>query len=459
MKTVLPVLLVLLASCNPERGDNPTSTQEPAGKKRTSADQGKWHQILGQSAGSIPADPGGKVVWRSDFEAALAEAQSTGLPILATWRCLPCKQCAEFDKNVLDGSPALDPLLRRFITVRLIDAAQLDERYFPYKTHQDLDLSWWAYFLSSKGDYYGVFGGKDHVSDKTRISEPALVNSLQRVLAHHYDPRRPSWKIDLPQGTASKTKSGPKDSHGYTLLRQKHPYIDKPHKQYGACIHCHQVGDMQTMEALGNGTFSVEQFTGKWPLPENVGILLDRDDGLLVRQVTPGSAATQAGILAGDRLGMANSTRLFGQADFRGVLHRATFGADSIEVAWLRDGQVHHGTLQVPPGWRKTENSWRKTVYDGVYGPGMGFFPLKGPRAGRGQGLSVRPWMGNKPAERPVFQTGLRPTMEIIAINGMDKDTETRQLIAWFRLNHKAGDTVTYRVKGGREYQYVLSGD
>ena len=444
---------ILFSSCDPTSS---TGVAKEASKEQPNVD---WQQILGQSQGTIPADPGGKVLWRSDFGAALAEAQSTGRPILATWRCLPCKQCAEFDKNVLDGSPALDPLLRRFITVRLVDAAQLDERYFPYKTHQDLDLSWWAYFLSPNGDYYSVFGGKDHVSDKTRINEPALVNSLQRVLAHHYDPRRPSWEIDLPAGTASKTKTGPKDSKGYRLLKEKRPGMGKPHKQYGACIHCHQVGDMQTMEALEAGTFSVEQFTGKWPLPENVGILLDRDDGLLVKQVTPGSPADQAGILARDRLGMANGIRLFGQADFRGVLHRSAYGKDSIGLAWIRAGKVHPGTLRVQPGWRKTENSWRKTVYDGVYGPGMGFFPLKGPRAGRGQGLSVRPWMGNKPAERPVYQTGLRPHMEIIRINGMDQDTETRKLIAWFRLHHKPGDTVAYTVKGGKQYKFKLPGE
>ena len=109
-----------------------------------------WTEILGEPAGQIPAvpAPGGKISWRTDFAAALKEAQAANRPLLVTWRCLPCKQCAEFDKNVLEGSEALDPLLQRFVPVRLTDAAQLDERFFPYKTHQDLDLSWWGYFLS-----------------------------------------------------------------------------------------------------------------------------------------------------------------------------------------------------------------------------------------------------------------------------------------------------------------------
>ena len=443
MKNILTILTCYLSSL-------------PFTFSQQSTNPSLWREILSQDSVQIPADPGGKVIWRTDFPAALKEANSTGRPILVTWRCLPCKQCAEFDQEVLDGSYFLDPLLRRFVTVRMTDAAQLDQRYFPYKTHQDLDLSWWAYFLSPEGSYYGVFGGKDHVSDKTRISEAALINSLQRVLQHHYHPKRKTWNIDLPAGYASIT---PKDTKGYKLLKDKYPNLGKPHAQYGACIHCHQVGDMLHMETLDDRTFRVEDLTSKWPLPENVGIYLDRDSGLIVTKVTPGSPAAKSGLLVGDQLGMANNTRLFGQADLRGVLHRAKSGNDTIHIAWERKGQVHLGILQVQTGWKETPNAWRKTVYDGVYGPGMGFFPLNGPNAGKGKGLSVKPWMGRPPNNRPVYQTGLRPNMEIIAINDMDKDLATRELITWFRLNHKPGDEVTYTVRGGNKYKFVLPKD
>jgi hypothetical protein len=372
-----------------------------------------------------------------------------------TLRCLPCKQCAEFDKDVLDGGSELNPLLQQFVTVRLTDATQLNEQYLPYRTHQDLDLSWWAYFLSPEGNLYGVFGGKDHISDTTRISERAFINSLERVLTHHYDPRRAGWKIDLPPGEPSKTASSPQETRGYDLLLEKRPGLAKPHPQFGSCIHCHQVGDMLNLEALDAGTFTVEQMTEKWPLPENVGVVVDRDDGLLVTSITAGSPAADLGLQPGDRLGMADRNRLFGQADFRGVLHRA---ADSGQVllGWTRNGDVQFGTLKVKPGWKATENSWRKTIYDGVYGPGMGFFPLKGPNAGKGKGLSVKPWMGRPPSDRPVYETGLRPNMEIIAINDMNEDMEIRKLIAWFRFNHQPGEEVTYTVKGGKKYRYTL---
>lgn len=88
----------------------------------------------------------------------------------------------------------------------------------------------------------------------------------------------------------------------------------------------------------------------------------------------------------------------------------------------------------------------------------MGFFPLKEPNAGEGKGLSIKPWMGRPPSSRPIYQTGLRPNMEIVAINDMSDDIETRQLITWFRFNHKAGDEVTYTVRGGKKFKYVLPG-
>lgn len=411
-----------------------------------------WKEIVGPSEGSIPDPAKGDVTWREDMSAALAEAKETGRPVLVTWRCLPCKQCAAFDKDVLEGGVELTPLLQQFITVRMTDAAKLDERIFPYRGYQDLDLSWWGYFLSPDGQVYGVFGGKDHVSDTTRISEKAFINCLQRVLAHHYDPRREDWNIDGPLPDLSGSPVTPKDSSAFDAFEEKRPWVEKQD-----CMHCHQVGDLVHVEAMEKGLFKVEQMTQRWPLPENVGILLDRDDGLLVLDVEAGSAAADAGIKKGDQLAMAGDRRLFGQADFRGVLHRAEYGATSIPVGWTRDGEAMVGTLETGKDWRVTENSWRKTVYEGVVGPHLGFFPLKGPNQGKGK-LSLKPFMGpgGEQQENPWWNTGLRPGMEIVEVDGRSDDWDSRQFLTWFRLNHQVGDEVTITVKGGQTFKRVL---
>lgn len=409
-----------------------------------------WAEITGLPQGRIPAPASGPVNWRSDLDLAFQEAQQSNRPMLVTWRCLPCKQCAEFDKTVLDGSPSLTPLLQRFVTVRMTDAAFLDQRTFPYLQYQDLDLSWWAYFLNPEGRIYGVFGGKDHLSDATRISEPALVNSLKRVLAHHYDPRRESWNIDGPLPDLSEKPQTPKDHPAIAAFAEK-----RPHFASQACIHCHQVTDIENFGAMEDGTFDLKTFSQPWPFPENIGLEVDRDDGLKVTNVFPGGAAEQVGIKIGDSLVMAENQKLFGQADLRGVLHRAPFGEATIRVGWDRDGKFASGKLDLADGWRKSDISWRKSVYDGVVGYGFGFFPLKGPNQGKGS-MSFRPFMGKDPKQNPWFAQGLRPNMEITAVNGKSDDWHTRQLLTWLRLNHGEGDKVTIRVKNGSEYSLML---
>jgi len=155
-----------------------------------------WTEILGPPQGKLPAAASFTVMWRTNLASAMTEAREQNRPLFVTFRCLPCKQCADFDKAVLEGGPELDPLLTQFVTVRLTDAAEIDLRIFPVEGYADLDLSWWVWYLSPEDRVYGVFGGRDHVSDATRISKSALIGSLLRVLTHHYDPRRPRWDID-----------------------------------------------------------------------------------------------------------------------------------------------------------------------------------------------------------------------------------------------------------------------
>src|SRR5947207_6275800 len=157
-----------------------------------------FDQILGPPAKVQLPPPMEAVRWRGDLGNAFEQARREGRPLFVTMRCLPCKQCSAFDKGVLEGGPQLDPLLRQFVTVRLTDAQDVDLRLLTMADFQDLDLSWWGWFLSPEGKVYGVFGGRDEVSDETRISVPALANTLRRVLAHHYDPRRANWDLDGP---------------------------------------------------------------------------------------------------------------------------------------------------------------------------------------------------------------------------------------------------------------------
>jgi serine protease Do len=60
-----------------------------------------WSDIAGPARAKVPPAPPLKVQWRTDLAAAMKEARKQKKPLFVAWRCLPCKQCADFDKTVL----------------------------------------------------------------------------------------------------------------------------------------------------------------------------------------------------------------------------------------------------------------------------------------------------------------------------------------------------------------------
>src|SRR6185436_12323487 len=137
----------------------------------------------------------------------------------------------------LEGGPELDPLLAQFVTVRLTSVRDLDLRAFPVEGWQDLDLSWWGWFLSPRAEVYGVFGGRDEKSDTSRISTQALATTLRRVLDHHHDPRREAWHVDGPAPELGGEMHTPTRLAGFTSWSKR----GGAQLEHDGCMHCHQV--------------------------------------------------------------------------------------------------------------------------------------------------------------------------------------------------------------------------
>lgn len=413
-----------------------------------------WEEIVAPVAAEMPR-PQDEIVWRDDLPAALREAAREGRPLFVTFRCTFCKQCSGFDAAVLRGSDELDPLLAQFVTVRITDAFELDFRLFPARRYQDFDLAWWGWFLSPEGRVYGVFGGRDHVSDTTRISVPALVATLRRVLAHHYDPRRPGWSLESPGPELDGVPRTPDRLPGWSSWKARGTLADDD----ADCLHCHQVGEILRQPAIDAGSFDKRRDLEIWPFPENVGMRLDRDHGLRVAAVDRDSPAWRAGLRRGDVLVGGGRHRFFAQTDFRAFLHGGPRGGGAMPLVWVRDGVVSRGDLEVSSGWRRTILDWRMSVSAGNIGADPGFFPLAVGAGVRrrlgvpGGTMAVRPYVyGAGPRD-----AGLDQDHVIVAVNGERPDLDGRAFLVWFRQSFEPGRTATLTVldAAGRSRQIV----
>jgi hypothetical protein len=171
-------------------------------------------------------------------------------------------------------------------------------------------------------------------------------------------------------------------------------------------------------------------------LPENVGLELNRDHGLLVTNAVAGSSAEKAGLKAGDVLGAAGGRRCFSQTDFRGVLHRGPRGAGEVEGWWRRGGEVISGKLAVAEGWRKTIPDWRMSFAEGIASVSPGFFPM--PVNSRREQfkippekMAISPYMGSD-TNGHAYKAGLRESDIVTAMNGESPNLVARPFLSWF---------------------------
>lgn len=427
----------------------------------------QWADILSPPQGRWPQATK-RVEWLPDLAPAFERARREQRPLFVTFRCLPCKACSDFDKDVLEGGPQLSPLLERFVTVRLTTIDQADLRLFPFESMQDLDVSWWGWFLDPDGRVLGVFGGRDTQGDQTRVSVQSLAATLARVLDHFSDPRRPTWDIDGPLPITA----------GEPLTVRSLPWWDDWTKlpfrgvDENGCLHCHQTAELLRHDDVAAGRFDKQRDFDVWPLPENVGITLDLHDGLLVTAITPGSPADRAGLKPGDRLAGALGRRLFSQTDFRAALHNGPWLAPgTVPIAFTRGDAdartIHTADLALSGHWRDTDLGWRTSVADAPVGAGPGFSwalrlaPAERKKLGLEGRLAVKPWFGPPAvqAKSPAYKAGLRPTHVITAVNGQSPNIEERAFMVYIRQTFNPGDRVTLTVRDGsrtRDISYTL---
>jgi hypothetical protein len=306
------------------------------------------------------------------------------------------------------------------VCVRLIRIEGSDLNFFEF----DFDLTWAAFLLDSSGrTILGRFGGRDAKDADRRNSLEGLRFAMQSA---------------LERSKAAK----PEPASGPPL------YIEKVSARMGVkahCVHCHQGKELLRMEATQAKKWDPES---RWvyPLPENIGLTLERDRGNVIEKVAKESVAAKAGLVAGDVLDKLAGRSVFSFGDAQYALHKAP-RAGTIDVAWTHGGEKKSATLQLAAGWKKTNLTWRPSMLDllptvRTYGDDLSAaekqkLGLEATRLAYRQDANVQPSMQ---------QIGLRGGDIVIGVDGLTLHLEVDGFLGYLRQNYLVGDRVVLNV-------------
>lgn len=333
----------------------------------------------------------------------------------------------------------LEELEKQFVCVRAVQMKSVDLGLFQF----DWDQTWCVFFLNADGTIYGRYGTRAGNGDKsmTHISIASFKKSMERALELHRG--YPANKAQFAE------KRGPKPEYP---VAEKIPNVEEHH-----CIHCHNVreGILRT-KWLDKKLTATDLWV--YPLPENVGLKIDIDDGLLVRSVTPNSPAAKAGIRPGDELVYLGGQPLISIADIQWVLEQSP-AETKLAVFYLRGGKEGGATvttLALSGLWKESDIAWRSSS-----GPGLryGFWatPLsasdKSQRNISADSFAFRVKNLYAPRAGKLKDAGMREGDIIVAVDGKTEPMTESQFIAYLRLAHPPGDTIRFTLlrQGKRE--------
>ena len=144
------------------------------------------------------------------------------------------------------------------------------------------------------------------------------------------------------------------------------------------CFHCHNVREGLDAELKRTGKWQREH-AWRYPLPDNLGLVLEVDRGNVVERVAADSAAARAGLRKGDLVQLLNGVPVHSLADAQYALDRAPSKGVAL-VTWKRGAEVRTAELALAEGWRRGDISWRPSQQHLI--PSL---PVTGPELSAGE--------------------------------------------------------------------------
>ncbi len=378
----------------------------------------------------------------NDLNLALTEAKTENKPLFVTFRCVPCKACAGFDAEVAQGSDAVDRLAReKFIAVRQVEMKGVDLNQFEF----DFDLSWAAMFLHPDGTVYARYGTQSAAGPDAYNSTEGLLNTMQRVLELH---------ADYPANRAQfEGKRSPRKPYVTALempgLPRKEQY--RGPTTWQNCIHCHNIHDALHFAAQAAGNFDIDLLY-RYPLPDNVGLVIDPQDGVRIAKVIPNTPAARAGFQPGEKVLRIDGQAITSIADMQWALNPLPNADSEVSIEGSRSGKR---TVKLVAGWKASDFSWRGSIWS--VSPRLKIWLPEATEEQRRQlklesdhaAFQVR-YIADEPAGRAARAAGLQVGDFIVALDGKPIQPMTSpQFNAYIKLRYKVGDRLPVTIVRG----------
>lgn len=382
----------------------------------------------------------------NDLDRGFTEARASGKPLLVVLRCIPCLSCAGIDAQVLMAEQELQPLLEKFVCVRLINANSLDLDIFQF----DYDLSFSTLIFNGDGTLYGRYGSWTHQKNSADTSTVGYLRTLEAGLRLHsqYPGNKPS--LAGKQGTPQPFKS-PLE---IPLLAGRYEReLNWDGKVVQSCVHCHQIGDAFRAWHRDQKKPLPTEWIYPMPAPETIGLTLAPDQSATVASVRPDSDAAAAGLKAGDEITSLGEQPLISIADVSWVLHRAG-NAAVLPVVVNRGGSQQTLSLKLKDDWRgQTDVSGRVGAWP-MRGMVLGGMVLETLPAEDRTKLGIEPagmalrvkGLGSYGKHATARKSGFQKEDILVAVDGKDQ-FQTESLLLGYLLQHRfPGDNVPVKV-------------
>jgi predicted metalloprotease with PDZ domain len=321
----------------------------------------------------------------------------------------------------------------QFIRVRLTRIENVDLNLFDF----DYDLTFVVFFLNAEGRVYARYGGRDAVDPDSRQSLAGLGYTMKSVLRMH---------------RLEKKAFAPRAEQGPRFVRD----LSGPRRRRG-CLHCHQVKEAIHADLRRKEQWS-RDLVWRYPLPENLGFTLDVDRGNVVKAVQGGRPASTAGLKAGDIVQRLNAVPIHSFADAQFALDRAP-RTGTIEAVWQRGREVRRGKLKLPEGWRKTDISWRPSVWRLVPFAGIGGTDLTAQEK-RDLGLPAKQLAFRQKAavSSQARAAGIRPGDIILGLDDRPLEGDLAAFQRYVERHYLVGDKVRVNVlRDGKRLKLTMT--